>query len=92
MNKESKQGGSQMRALVVNVVDAELSPSVNTEKRLVDDMYYVTDRGPIAIAYLLKPEHHNEVQNLLKLIRLRRRSLRKYEYEILANTFREFRI
>lgn len=81
-----------MEALVVDAANAELHPSVNTEKKKRNDLYYETDRGPIAIMSLLKPEHHNEVQNLLKSIRLRRESLRKYEYHIFAQVFRDFRI
>ena len=81
-----------MEALVVDSIHAELNPSVNTEKKRRNDMYYETDRGPIAIMSLLKPEHHNEIQDLLKEVRQRRDALREYEYKVFVVIFRDFRI
>ena len=80
-----------MRAIMIDMLDAVILGNVETEKRKVDDMYYATNQGAIAIAYLFKPEHHHEIQAKLKKIREKREELRRYEYEVF-NNFREFRI
>ena len=81
-----------MKALRIDPANAVIVDQIETEKRKVEGLYYVTDKGMIPIAYLMKLEHHNEIEADLAEIRRRRKELAKFEYETLAIKFYGFRI
>jgi len=81
-----------MKALHIDTGNCEIYGEVQTEKVIRDSFYYNTDKGPLPIMSLLKEEHKEEIEELLKTIREKRQELRAYEYEILAIRFTKFRI
>ena len=82
-----------MKALLLDPVNMEILYEVEVfKKKRIGDMYYRTDRGMIPIAYLFKPENHEQLEKCCHAIRKKREELLDFEYDYFNNVFPKLRI
>ena len=72
-----------MKALIIDFMNLSIEGEVETNKKVIDEVFYDTPNGPVPIAYLLKPECRPQIERILARV-----EEKKKEYETFA--YRQF--
>lgn len=74
-----------MKALLLDVANLEIHGEVEVLNfKLVEGMYYKTDKGMIPKAYLFDPKHRQDLLKTLHAIQEERRKLNVFEHAMFS--------